>query len=262
MCLARVESGGLVVGPQFVTVALRWDPVTRPSIRCTFTGSRWRVSCAGEERHATGTPALARFSRPPAVGDRRSCLGRCATQARGSSQGSGTASTRKRKPAVVFLATFLGLRFILCPQGCCLGLWQDLPETRGGEPSTAPMASGRPGRCRRPLVPMSVELSSWRRCHLLAGSSSGPEARKSEQDERRAGRLPRASQPSGSPQREASSQDTCSREKVLPAELGIYRFGKSHGSTKNNEMKTSLKMLISFQKSEARIALLLSTLAR
>ncbi|XP_028354721.1 uncharacterized protein [Physeter macrocephalus] len=82
MCLARVESGGLVVGPQFVTVALRWDPVTRPSIRCTFTGSRWRVSCAGEERHATGTPALARFSRPPAVGDRRSCLGRCATQVR------------------------------------------------------------------------------------------------------------------------------------------------------------------------------------
>lgn len=109
---------------------------------------------------------------------------------------------------------------------------------------------------------MSVELSSWRRCHLLAGSSSGPEARKSEQDEPRAGHLPRASQPSGSPQQEASSQDTCSWEKALPAEPGICRSGKSHVSTKNDEMKTSFKMLISFQKSEARIALLLSTLAR
>ena len=143
-----------------------------------------------------------------------------------------------------------------------MGSWKDLPGTRGEEPSTAPMASGRPGRCCRPLVPVSVELSGWRRCHLLAGSSSGPEARKPERDERRAGRLPRASQPSGSPQQEAASQDTCSWEKVLPAELGIYRFGKSHVSTKNNEMKTSFKMLISFQKSEARIALLLSTLAR
>lgn len=35
-----------------------------------------------EERNVTCTPVLARFNRPPAVGDQWSCLGLCATQVR------------------------------------------------------------------------------------------------------------------------------------------------------------------------------------
>lgn len=80
-----------------------------------------------EERNVTCTPVLARFNRPPAVGDQWSCLGLCATQVRprsgtalpGGVKGQGIPSTgwpaagpgrekasEKRAPALTGITAF------------------------------------------------------------------------------------------------------------------------------------------------------------